>query len=152
MSTSTRATPATTAPRSGPIPSDAHAGRRRWRAMIVTALIALGSFGLAVDLLLVGHTSGEELWGPVTAVFATLVGALSLAFLAARGRRRLARWALYALWLLVAFFGYGGYNDHQRPLPEGTVDGRSRPPLAPLVFTGLGIAGAVTLRIGTRER
>ena len=68
-----------------------------------------------------------------------------------RGRSRAARIVLYALWVLVAFFGYGGYNDHRLPRPADTItDQRQRPPLAPLVFTGLGIAGAVALRSGSK--
>jgi len=50
----------------------------------------------------------------------------------------------------VAFFGFGGYNSHRLALPEGTVDSRTRPPLAPLIFTGMGIAGALSLRSGTK--
>jgi hypothetical protein len=124
--------------------------RSRRRAMRVTAVIAVASFALLVDLLLVRHTVGEEIWGPITAAMAALVAGLSLAFLATRGRNRAARIVLIALWLTVAFFGFGGYNSHRLALPEGTVDSRTRPPLAPLIFTGLGIAGALSLRSGTK--
>jgi len=124
--------------------------RARGRAMWATTAITLFSAGLFVDLLLVGHTNGEEVWGPVTAALASMTGALSLAVLYVRGRRRAVRWALIATWLTVAFFGFGGYNSHRLPTPEGTVDLRARPPLAPLVFTGMGIAGVVVLRSGTK--
>lgn len=135
-------------------PAPATAGRTgdraRRRAILVTALVTAGTFALFVDLLLVGHASGEEIWGPVTAASGTVVGLLSLVFLAVRGRDRRARLALYALWLTVAFFGFGGYNDHRLPVPEGVVDQRTRPPLAPLAFTGLAFVGAAALRHGSK--
>ncbi len=151
MSTSTGAAPATAGTRPAARGSDATRDRGRRRALMVTAGITLGSLALLVDLLLVGHTTGEEIWGPLTAAAGFVVGGLSLAFLAARGRSRVARIVLYTLWALVAFFGYGGYNDHRLPRPADTVtDQRQRPPLAPLVFTGFGIAGAVALRSGSK--
>jgi hypothetical protein len=118
---------------------------------MVTAGITLGSFALLVDLLLVGHTVGEEIWGPVTAAAGTVVGLLSMVYLAMGGRSRVARIGLYALWVMVAFFGFGGYNDHRLPRAADTVtDQRERPPLAPLAFTGLAIVGAVALRSGSK--
>lgn len=123
----------------------------RSRALNVTAVITIGSLGLLIDLLLVGHTTGEELWGVVTAVLATTVGGLSVTYLATRSRGRVARFLLYALWLTVAFFGFGGYNDHRLPRPADTVsDQRERPALAPLVFTVIGIGGALSLRSGRK--
>lgn len=150
MSTLTQ--PATGVPvgRAVPATPEATADRARRRAMRVTAFLTILAVGLLADLLLVGHTNGEEIWGPITAGLAALTGALSLAYLAQRGRNRAARYAVIALWLTVAFFGVGGYNSHRLPLPDGTVDSRPRPPLAPLVFTGIGIAGAVVLRSGTK--
>jgi len=151
MSSSTRPAVATT--RIGGVPARAEAtrARTRRRAIAFTAGIAILSVGLLVDLLLVGHTAGEEIWGPVTAAVTAGVGLLSLVFLAARGRSRMARMFLYALWVFVAFLGFGGYNDHRLPRPADTItDQRERPPLAPLVFTGLGIAGAVVLRSGSK--
>jgi hypothetical protein len=114
---------------------------------MVSAGITIVSFALFVDLLLAGHTVGEEIWGPVTAIAGGVVGLLSLAYLAMGGRSRAARLILYALWAMVAFFGIGGYNDHRLPRPADTItDQRERPPLAPLTFTGIAIVGAVTLR------
>ncbi len=131
--------------------SDAVRAHARRRAQMVTAGITLGSFALFVDLLLAGHTMGEEIWGPVTALAGAVVGLLSLAYLAMRGRSRIARIGLYSLWVLVAFFGFGGYNDHRLPRPVDTItDQRERPPLAPLAFTGLAIAGVVALRSGSK--
>jgi len=152
MSTSTHAIHVTADPHPRPTTTEASRARARRRGIYVTAAITLGSLGLLVDLLLAGHTLGEELWGPMTAAVATLTGALSLAFLAVRGRSRAARFLLYGLWALVAFFGYGGYNDHRLPRSADTIaDQRQRPPQAPLVFTGLGVAGAVVLRSGSKS-
>jgi hypothetical protein len=151
MSTSTHVVPAAAGrPETASTDSTRRGARRR--SMLVTAVVTAASLGLLVDLLLAGHTSGEEIWGPVTAAAAAAVGALSLVYLHVRGRNRLARYMIYGLWGMVAFFGFGGYNDHRLPVPADVVDSRSRPPLAPLVFTGLAVAAAVTLRSGTKER
>jgi len=125
-------------------------GSSRRRAVLVTTVLTLGCLGLLADLLLVGHTRGDEIWGVVTALSGALIGVLSLAFLIRRGRNRAARIGLVALWLTVAFFGFGGYNSHRLALPEGTSDQRPRPPLAPLIFTGFGIAGALVVRSGSK--
>jgi peptidoglycan/LPS O-acetylase OafA/YrhL len=125
-------------------------GISRRRAVTVTGVVTLGSLGLLGDLLFVGHTSGEEIWGVATALSAVLIGVLSLAFLIKRSRNRVARIGLITLWLTVAFFGFGGYNSHRLPLPEGVSDQRPRPPLAPLIFTGFGIAGALVVRSGSK--
>ena len=124
--------------------------RARRRALRVVAGITVVSLVLLADLLLVRHTTGEEIWGPITAAMAALAGVSSLVVLAKGGRSRLARYGLIALWLTVAFFGFGGYQSHRLGPSEGAVDPRPRPPLAPLVFTGMGIAGAVVLRYGTK--
>lgn len=151
MSSSTRAAPAITGIGGDPTATDPARARTRRRALTVAAGITIGSLALLVDLLLAGHTVGEEIWGPVTAAVTAGVGLLSLMFLAVRGRSRMARVLLYALWVFVAFLGFGGYNDHRLPRPADTItDQRERPPLAPLVFTGLGIAGAVVLRSGSK--
>jgi hypothetical protein len=85
-----------------------------------------------------------------TAFGGALVGLLSLAFLFRRGRNRVARIGLIALWLTIAFFGFGGFNSHRLPVAEGVSDQRPRPPLAPLIFTGFGIAGAFAVRSGSK--
>ena len=125
--------------------------RAHGRAVKAIAVVAISCVGLLVDLLLVGHTSGKEIWGPVTAASGTVVGVLSLAYLVHRGRNRAARITLYALWVMVAMFGLVGLNSHRLPVPPDVVDSRSRPPLAPLVFTGLGLAGALVLRYDAKE-
>jgi len=125
-------------------------GTSRRRALLVTTVVTLGCLGLLGDLLFVGHTRGEEIWGVVTALSGVLVGVLSLTFLARRSRNRVARIGLIALWLTIAFFGFGGYNSHRLPLPDGTSEERPRPPLAPLIFTGFGLAGALVVRSGSK--
>ncbi|HET7702522.1 MAG TPA: hypothetical protein VFK35_03925 [Candidatus Limnocylindrales bacterium] len=125
-------------------------GESRRRALLVTTVVTLGCLVLLGDLLVVGHTRGEEIWGVVTALGGVVVGALSLAFLIRRGRSRVARIGLIALWLTIAFFGFGGYNSHRLPLPDGLSEERPRPPLAPLIFTGFGIAGALVVRSGSK--
>jgi hypothetical protein len=151
MSTSIRAKPVTGGATLAPGRSLDKRARSHPRALLITGGIAVASLALFVDLLLSGHTVGEEIWGPVTALAGTVVGLLSLAYLALGGRSRVARLALYSLWAMVAFFGFGGYNDHRLPRPVDTItDQRERPPLAPLAFTGLAIAGAVTLRSSSK--
>jgi peptidoglycan/LPS O-acetylase OafA/YrhL len=151
MSSSTRAVPATTGTSLASARSVMTRSRVRRRALMLTAALTVGSFALFVDLLMAGHTVGEEVWGPVTAIAGTVVGLLSLAYLAMGGRRRAARILLYALWAVVAFFGFGGYNDHRLPRPADTItDQRERPPLAPLAFTGIAIVGAFALRSGSK--
>lgn len=125
-------------------------GISRRRAVMATSVVTLGSLGLLGDLLLVGHTNGEEIWGVVTALSSVVIGVLSLAFLLQRSRNRVARIGLVALWLTIAFFGFGGFNSHRLPVAEGVSDQRPRPPLAPLIFTGFGIAGAFAVRSGSK--
>jgi peptidoglycan/LPS O-acetylase OafA/YrhL len=132
------------------IQAGAGGDRARRRATRFIAVITLLSTAMVVDFLLAGHTNGDEIWGPITAALAAITGALSLVYLAVNGRNRAVRFGLIAVWLTVAFFGFGGYQSHRLPLPEGTVDSRPRPPLSPLMFTGIGIAGAINLRSGSK--
>ena len=127
--------------------------QRRRRAAVATAVVTVLALGLLVDLLLVNHTIGEEIWGPIVASAALAVGVFSLVYLAADGRSRGIRFALLAFWAAVAFLGYGGYNDHRLPRPADTLtDQRPRPPLAPLAFTVLGIVGGAALFLGSRDK
>ena len=151
MSTMSDVKRAAASARAMPGTSEARQERARRRAMRITVGITIVSLALLVDLLLVGHTSGEQIWGPITAGLAGLTGGLSLTLQLVRGRNRATRWALYALFATVAFFGFGGYNDHRLLLrADAAGDQRQPPPLAPLMFTGMGIAGAVVLRYGTK--
>lgn len=151
MTTSTKAH--ATSPSSRQALAGATFNRARNQARWITAVLAAGALALAGDLLLVGHTEGKELLGLVTAASAVVVGLLSLAGLAGRSRPRAARIVLpvlYALWAGVAVLGLIGFSSHRAPITAESVDQRPRPPLAPLVFTGLGIAGAATLRYGSK--
>ena len=111
--------------------------------------------------LLGTHTTGGEIDGVIVAAAGVAAAVLSLAFLAAHRRRTVAgasrrrtvaRGALLLLWLLLIGGGIGGYLDHSRvPAPGHPFsDPRPRPPLAPLVLSGLGIAGAAALVAGSR--
>jgi peptidoglycan/LPS O-acetylase OafA/YrhL len=124
----------------------------RRRAVFVIGVVTLGCLALLLELLAVGHTSGDEIWGVATALSGFSTGALSLILLVTRSRSRAARIALLSLWLTVAFFGFGGYNSHRLALAQGVSDPRPRPPLAPLIFTGLWIAGAIALRSGSKGK
>ena len=150
MSTPTRWAPAAAVPRPSATDQAASRDRARRRPLFIATAITLGSLGLLADLLLVNHTTGKEILGPVTAASGVVVGLLSLAYLALRARSRVARILLYALWATVAFFGLIGFSSHRQPVTAESVDQRQRPPLAPLVFTGLGITGAVVLRSGSK--
>ena len=150
MTTTARATPATSGTGRTPVDTEATRDRAWRRPLFIAAAITLGSLGLLADLLLVNHTTGKEILGPATAASAVTVGLLSLAYLALRARSRPARILLYVLWATVAFFGLIGFSSHRQPVTAESVDQRQRPPLAPLVFTGLGIAGAVVLRSGSK--
>jgi hypothetical protein len=151
MSSTTQAVPGTArAALATARPAERRARTRR-RAQVALAGLTVGSLALLVDLLLAGHTVGEEIWGPVTALAATVTGTLSLVYVAVAARSRAARLVLYSLWVLVGFFGFGGYNDHRLPRPVDTItDQRERPPLAPLAFTAMAVAGAVALRSGSK--
>lgn len=149
MRSMTREAPAATVAR--PITDAvANGDRARRRAERFITVITLVSATMVVDFVLAGHTIGDEIWGPITAAMAALTGALSFIYLAGHSRNRAANFGLIAVWLTVAFFGFGGYQSHRLPLPEGTVDSRPRPPLSPLIFTGIGIAGAINLRSGSK--
>lgn len=126
--------------------------RARRRALYITTVITIGSLVLLGDLLLVNHTNGKELVGPATAAGGVVVGLLSLAYLAHRSRSKAARFTLYTLWAGIAFLGLMGFNSHRAPVTAASVDQRQRPPLAPLVFTSLGVAGVVVLRSGTKSQ
>jgi flavodoxin len=132
MSTPTSAVPTKTGIRPTGARSDATRDRTRRRALIHDDRGHPGVYCLLIDLLLVDHTTGGEIWGAVTAAGGSVVGLLSLGFMAARGRIPVVRFGLIALWLVIEFFGFGGYNSHRLPLPADAVtDQRPRPPLAP---------------------
>ena len=93
----------------------------------VTAVITLASFVLLATCCWCGTRPARRSGARSPRRWRACVGALSLAFLAIRGRSRVARLALYALWLTVAFFGFGGYKSHRLPGPRTpSTHGRAR--------------------------
>ena len=120
----------------------------RRRAIWFTAAILLAAVWEFADLLMMGHTKGWAVFGPITAGLAVLAGGASLAYIAARGRSRPAKVGLVALWAFVVLAGYEGFSAHQ----HATTSGAQAPAVAPLLFTVLGIAGIAVLRYGTKGK
>jgi hypothetical protein len=118
------------------------------RTLVTIAATAASAVLLAV--LLVDHTAGGELEGVIVAAIATATGLLALWSVRRGGARRRL---VIVLWLVVAAGGGIGYADHQaQPHPGRPVlDDRPRPPLAPLVFTVIGLAGAVAAPARRRD-
>lgn len=108
-----------------------------------SAVLTLASAGL-LAVLAANHTIGGEIDGVFVAGIAVATGIAGVISLARGGTRR--RWVI-AAWLVVAAGGVMGYIDHDAPPHSGrpVLDDRHRPPMAPLVFTVIGIAGAATL-------
>ncbi len=77
---------------------------------------------------------------------------LLVGLLSARQRRTLVRLAAVALWVALAVGGIAGSVEHLTGTGpgSGSIDPRPRPPLAPLIFTALGAAGAAALQLGER--
>src|SRR5262245_36247585 len=125
--------------------------RARRRAIWFTAVLTLIGVWETADLLMMGHTTGWAIFGPVTAALAAIAGGVSLAYLATRRRRRIATIGLIALWLFVALAGYEGFSAHRHAVALGFTDTQA-PAVAPLLFTVVGIAGATILRYGTKGR
>jgi hypothetical protein len=119
--------------------------------LIVTAAVTAGCLAVLALLLSIGHTTGGEIDGPTVAGLGLLTGVLSLGFLAVPGRHRIALGVLVVLWISVALGGIGGYADHAIAVTSASADQRARLPLAPLIFTVFGIAGAATLIVGGRR-
>ena len=137
----------------GPIRRDPVGDRRRSGGAIVTAIVALGCLAVLLLLLSVRHTTGGEVDGLLVAASGIGVGVVSLAFILGRRQHRLGRVLLVALWVALAAGGVSGYDEHAAVPAPGhapSADQRPRPPLAPLVFTVFGIAGAAALLVGSR--
>lgn len=112
------------------------------RIVIAGAATALSAVLLAI--LVADHMTGSEVEGVVVAAIAVIVGVAGIVSLMKGGA---GRRVVIGLWLLVALGGGIGYLDHgSLPKPGHPVlDDRPRPPLAPLVFTVIGLAGAASL-------
>jgi len=136
-----------------PIPPASAVARAhtRRRAATIGALAVVAWSIIELVSLAWRHTVGPELYGVLVAAVA--VGAAVLGLVALRSSRRRGRLAILALvvWAVVAIGGIGGVAAHMiGPSGHGPADPRPRPPLAPLAFTAMGVAGALTVVLGYR--
>ena len=124
----------------------------RRRAALLAA-IALQAWSIVeLGSLLLRHTTGPEVYGVLVAALAVGAGAATLVLLAPARRRAVALIGALALWTVVGLGGLAGVAAHAiGTTPEhGPVDPRPRPLLAPLAFTGMGVAGVLTVILGYR--
>jgi hypothetical protein len=119
--------------------------------LIATTIVTIGCAAVLLLLLSVNHTIGGEVDGPSVAAYGIVVGLLSLIFLIAAGRHRLAFGILLVLWVLLAVSGVDGYVQHAKAVTPASADQRERPALAPLVFTVFGVIGGGALIVGYRR-
>ena len=134
--------------------------KQRDVARLVTAVVAVGCAMVFVRLLGT-HTTGGEIDGVIVAAAGVAAAVLSLAFLAAHRRRTVAgasRRRTGGPWSAAPAVA-PAHRRRDRRLPGSLArsgarhpfsDPRPRPPLAPLVLSGLGIAGAAALVAGSR--
>lgn len=122
-------------------------------AALGTAVVTVACLML-LGLFLEGrHTAGGEIVGVIAAGGGVAISVLSLVHICLSRDHRLARVLLMVLWLVLAVGGIGGLIDHAEPVVPGqSIDQRPRPPLAPLVFTGLALLGATALGVGSRRQ
>lgn len=104
--------------------------------------------------LAVGHNTGPELYGVLTAALSAGAAVANLALLRSPRMPAVATVAVLVLWAVIALGGIAGTIAHiVGPVPgHGPIDLRPRPIAAPLVFTVLGAVGAVALFLGQRLR
>jgi hypothetical protein len=132
-------------------------GVRIWRALRRRAplIVSIGVLGWSlVELvnLALTHTAGARIAGVAAAGLASVAGFASVALTASGQSHRWATRGLLVLWGVVALAGVAGTIAHVlSPLP-GAAPGEalSRPALAPLVFTLLGLVGGAALALGSR--
>ncbi len=126
---------------------------RRFAALVVTVLV-LGFCATYLIRLAPTHTVGAEIYGVLVAGVATATALASLAILATGQRSSLATALVLGLWLVIAVAGVAGVAAHViGPVAgHGPVDDRARPVAAPLIFTVLGVIGAVALYVGRARR
>ena len=125
---------------------------RRLAAVAVSAAVLAWCLKLLVGLLLTHTVASCELMAIVVALLGVAGGAVNVWLLAGSQSRKPVRLAGLALWAALVVGGIAGSVEHLAGGEPGygPVDARPRPPLAPLVFTGLGTIGAAALLLGDR--
>jgi hypothetical protein len=122
------------------------------RRPLIMSVVVLGwSIKYTISLGL-GHTTGPEAYGVLTAALSTGAALANLALLRSSRLSTLVVGAVLVLWAIVALGGLAGTIAHiVGPVAgHGPVDLRPRPIPAPLVFTVLGSVGATALFIARR--
>jgi hypothetical protein len=98
------------------------------------------------------HTVGAETYGVLVAGLAVAAGIFSLGLVLSPQKWTIAAVAVLVLWAIVALGGLAGTYYHIVGVaPEyGPIDPRTRPIIAPLIFTLIGIVGGAALFFGRR--
>lgn len=133
-----------------------HAIRRTFteRRPLLMSVVVLGWSTKYLVSLAVGHNTGPELYGVLTAALSTGAALVNLALLRSSRLQVIATAAVFILWAVIALGGIAGTIAHVvGPVAgHGPIDLRPRPIAAPLVFTLLGSVGALALFLGQRAR
>lgn len=124
----------------------------RQRAALIASTALLIWAAIELVGLLQRHTTGPEIYGLMVAALAVVAAAGNLWLLRSSDRRTWYVIALAIAWAVIALGGIAGVVAHiVGPVAgHGPVDIRPRPISAPLVFTAMGAAGALALRLGRR--
>lgn len=127
--------------------------RMRRRIAVAAAIVVVGWSVLELVNLVAVHTVGAELYGVLVAALAVAAGVLGLLTLRSSERRLWATVGVLILWAVVALGGVAGVAAHVigPGAGHGPIDPRSRPILAPLVFTLLALVGGAALWFGQRR-
>lgn len=123
------------------------------RPLLMSIVVLFWSTRYFITLAL-GHNTGSELYGVLTAAISMGAAVANLALLRLPRVQLIATAVVVVLWAVVAFGGIAGTIAHVvGPVPgHGPIDLRPRPVAAPLVFTVLGSVGALALVLGQRMR
>jgi len=124
---------------------------QQFAPFVATALVLALSVAELINLS-GRHTVGAETYGLLVAGLAVAAGILSLGLVLSPEKRAIATAAVLVLWAIVALGGIAGTYYHIIGVaPEySPIDPRTRPILAPLVFTLYGIVGGSALFFGRR--
>ncbi|HEX5588950.1 MAG TPA: hypothetical protein VFX65_01505 [Candidatus Limnocylindrales bacterium] len=124
------------------------------RRPLLMSVVVLGWSTKYFITLALGHSSGPELYGVLTAALSIGAAVANLALLRSPRLQVIATAAVLILWAVVALGGIAGTIAHVvGPVPgHGPIDLRPRPIAAPLAFTLLGSVGALALFLGQRAR